>query len=155
MSGGKVLPAPQRLTESEARRMLALGLQRVVKAHGPSGVALDAWCDEKTIRNARDETTSLKLHTTLNLLALDVTALDELLAAYGFRLAPLYADEAHDLRMISGLASVAGALADANADGVRDHRETLVVADALRPLLPQLAMIIEQADRLRSGRAGG
>lgn len=151
MTAGNVLTAARRLTESEARHHLALGLQRVVKAHGPSRVGLDAGVDEKTIRNARDELTSLKLHTALNLLSTDETVLDELLAAYGYRLAPLSADHGQDLRMISGLTSVAGALADANADGVRDHRETLAVAAIARPLLPQLSAIVADADRLRGG----
>lgn len=155
MSARKVLPITRRLTEDDARTLLGLGVSRLLKAHTASRVALEAGCDEKTVRNARAADTSLKLHTALNLLSLDPTALDELLAAYGFRLAPLTANAANDLHTISALAETASELARANADGVRDHSETLAVAELVRPLLPGLSNIVAEADRLRGGVVHG
>src|SRR3546814_7925958 len=57
--------------------------------HGPTRVAGSVGCDEKTIRNARDEKSTLRLDFASNLLALDGRALDPILNHYGRRSVPV------------------------------------------------------------------
>lgn len=91
---GKVRPTSRKLTDDDARHLLADGLLRVCHQQGPARVGLEAGCDEKTIRNARDEKSTLGLACTMNLLDIDVHALDALLAAKGMMLVPLIEDGA-------------------------------------------------------------
>jgi len=85
----RVRPNSRKLTDSDARHLLADGLLRTCHQHGPSRVALETGCDEKTIRRARDEESTLGLACVLNLLDIDQHALDALLAAKGVMLVPL------------------------------------------------------------------
>lgn len=86
----QVRPPVQKLTDSDARHLLAAGLLKVCHHHGPSRVALEAGCDEKTIRRARDEDSTLGLAAAFNLLDVDPHALDALLAAKGMMAVPLF-----------------------------------------------------------------
>lgn len=146
---GIVRPPVEPLTEEEVRAKLASGLLRLTTAHGPQKVGLKIGCHEKTVRAARDQSSTLRIDLALNLLALDPTALDEVLAGYGMRLVPLQPDALGDLHTAAGLIEGAGELVRANADGRRDHRETMAIADKLRPYLPALIAIVDQADALR------
>jgi hypothetical protein len=84
-----VRPNASALTDADARHLLAAGLIRACHTHGPSRVALTTGCDEKTIRRARDEESTLGLACAFNLLLVDPHALDELLAALGYMAVPL------------------------------------------------------------------
>lgn len=84
-----VRPNAQPLTDSDARHLLADGLLRTCHEHGPSRVALATGCDEKTIRRARDEDSTLGLACSWNLLDIDIHALDALAASKGVMLVPL------------------------------------------------------------------
>src|SRR3546814_1301758 len=55
----------------------------------PTRVAGSVGCDEKTIRNARDEKSTLRLDFASNLLALDGRALEPILNHYGRRTVPV------------------------------------------------------------------
>lgn len=92
MTDQRVRPNSKRLTDADARHLLAFGLVRTCHKHGPSRVALETGCDEKTIRRARDEESTLGLACSFNLLDIDEHALDALLAAKGYMLAPLQND---------------------------------------------------------------
>lgn len=89
MGASPVRPNSRGLTDADARHLLADGLLRACHAHGPSRVALTTGCDEKTIRRARDEESTLGLACTFNLLDIDPHALDALAAAKGVMLVPL------------------------------------------------------------------
>lgn len=89
MSDQQVRPTSRKLTDTDARHLLADGLLRACHRHGPSRIAVEAGCDEKTIRRARDEDSTLGLACTINLLDIDEHALDALLAAKGKMLVPL------------------------------------------------------------------
>src|SRR3546814_20157288 len=67
------------LTEYDARELLSKPLVDLGAEHGPTRVAGSVGCDEKTIRNARDEKSTLRLDFASNLLALDGRALDPIL----------------------------------------------------------------------------
>src|SRR5688572_33386931 len=97
MNDQPVLPRIHTRTEADCRHALARDLLRICHEVGPQRVGLTVGCDEKTIRNARDELASLKLHNAFNLLAVDEGALDAIAAEFGFQLVrlPAGADERH------------------------------------------------------------
>lgn len=149
MQRSNVRPSARRLTEEDARKKLAAGLLRLTSQHGPSRVGLEAGCDEKTIRNARDQKSTLRLDLALNLLTLDATALDELFAECGFKLCLIRAEAANDLHTAAGLLEGATELVRAHEDGNRSRAETFRIADKLRPHLPAAIAIVREADELR------
>lgn len=148
-----VRPSSHRLTEEDARKLLSFGLLRLTTQHGPSRVGLEAGCDEKTVRNARDQKSTLRLDLALNLLALDPTALDELLAGLGFKVCPIHSEAANDLTTAAGLLDGATELVRSYEDGVRNRDETLRVAAKLRPHLPAAIALVREADELRGATA--
>lgn len=92
MADQHVRPNSRRLTDADARHLLADGLLRACHAQGPSRVALEVGCDEKTIRRARDEESTLGLACHWNLLDIDPHALDAIAAAKGVMVVPLLAN---------------------------------------------------------------
>lgn len=80
-----VRPSVSLLTDNDVRELLAPELIAMCADVGPSRVAIDIGCEEKTVRRARDKETSLKASTTFNMLARDGTALDPILAWFGRR----------------------------------------------------------------------
>lgn len=149
LMNAQVRPSSKRLTEEDARAKLSFGLLRVTSVHGPSRAGLDAGCDEKTIRNARDQKHTLRIDLAFNLLTLDPTVLDELLASYGYKLTPLHANAANDLHTAAGLLDGATEIVRSQEDGVRDRNETLRIADKLRPHLPAVLAIVSEADAIK------
>lgn len=103
MADNRVRPSVRKLTDSDARHLLADGLLRSCHTHGPSRVAVEAGCDEKTIRRARDEDSTLGLAASWNLLDIDSHALDALAAAKGMMLVPLF-QQAMDIVPAAGAA---------------------------------------------------
>ena len=90
-------------------------------------------------------------------LTLDLTALDEVIGAYGLRIVPASPDgedEPHkdDWRLAAGISAGLAKLIESNADGVRDHNETLAIAAVIRPHIGALLNIINQADELTRPR---
>jgi hypothetical protein len=105
--------------------------------------------DSKTIDRAVTASNLPEAHTIFNSLLADPTALDEVLAWYGYRLCPNTADAANDMQTLSGLCETAGEMADALKDGIRAHTETLRIADKLRPHMPSLVSLLSEAESLR------
>lgn len=89
MLSGNVRPPVPLLTELDARELLSAPLLALCSDHGPTrvGKALGG-LDEKTIRNARDEKSTLSLESAANLLALDPLALDGFLNHFNRRSVP-------------------------------------------------------------------
>lgn len=84
-----VPPSALPLTVEDAREVLSKPLLRLCSEHGPTRVGLAVGgADDKTIRDARDEKSSLRLDYAANLLLLDGTALDGFLARVGRRSVP-------------------------------------------------------------------
>jgi hypothetical protein len=122
VTDNQVRPNSKSLTDADARHLLAYGLLRVCHEHGPSRVALSTGCDEKTIRRARDEESTLGLACSWNLLDVDTHALDALAAAKGVMLVPLLSG-APDVVVAAGAAMHRIGLArDPNGPG--KHKET-------------------------------
>src|SRR3546814_17621510 len=70
-SRSNVRPPIVPLTEYDARELLSKPLVDLCAEHGPNRVAGSDGCDEKTIRNPRDEKSTLRLDFASNILALD------------------------------------------------------------------------------------
>lgn len=135
------------LTELDAREILARPLLAACSEHGPTRVGAAIGCDEKTVRNARDEKSTLSLHSAANLLSLDGTAFDGFLSKVGRTSIPVGDDDdSRDRDRESHVLKAALALSIALADDdlispaeVRANRETIEAArDALDGLLRKL-----------------
>lgn len=149
MHNKRVRPSGRKLTDTDARHLLASGLLRACHEYGPSRVALESGCDEKTIRRARDEESTLGLACTFNLLDVDPTALDALAAAKGVAIIPLEIDFDEDMEVIAELSGLLNQWLEAMRDGKRDSGETRGLAARIRMLLPKLRGIVMQDDNLK------
>lgn len=141
---------PDPISKDKFKQKLAAAWGRVWPATGKGAMA-DAMglTDVKTIDRAVTASNLPEAHTIFNSLLADETALNEILAYYGFKITRLNATAANDLDTIHGLCDAASELSAAVADGFRDHRETLRVADKLRPHMPAMEAILREAETIR------
>ena len=151
MQAGNVRTEVRPLTESEYRAAIGKGLRRATVDNNNMGrLAAAADCEDRTLRNARAETTSLAGRSLLNLLAIEPSIMDELLAHFGLRLvatdsiAPAYA------QLLADVAGLAAVTADAMADGRVDHTEEAELIELQRELAPVLAANVARFDRKRA-----
>lgn len=149
MKRPNVRPRHSKLTDADARHLLAAGLLRACHEQGPSRVALETGCDEKTIRRARDEQSTLGLACTFNLLDVDPTALDALAAAKGFMFLPLEVDFECDMEVITELSGLLNEWLEALKDNDRNPTETARIAARIRALLPKLRGVVHEDDNLK------
>lgn len=149
------LVVPERAGPSELRyhEALVAGLARVAGSKGRGNLA------DKSNRTTRalDKLFSGCCSDTsgkglLDFLLADLSALDEVLALYGVRLAPLEADASGDFATIADSAALVATFTDALRDGRRDHRETCAIAEQARKVVPTLTAIIGEADQIRGVR---
>ena len=151
MQAGNVPAQVRPLTESEYRAAVGKALRRATVDNNNMGrLAAAADCEDRTLRNARAETTSLAGRSLLNLLAIEPSIMDELLAHFGLRLvatdssAPAYA------QLLADVAGLAAVTADAMADGRVDHTEEAELVELQRELAPVLAANVARYDRKRA-----
>lgn len=137
------------LPKQRVKALLAASWARIASRHGKGKLADAIDATERTVENAMSGNTLPELHTALNSLSLDPTALDEVLAAYNLMICPLHPVAANDLETAAGVINAMGTLISAMADGHRDHLETMSVGALLRPWLPALESIVREADALR------
>lgn len=144
---GNVRPRSQRLTDADARHLLADGLLRACHQVGPSRVALETGCDEKTIRRARDEESTLNLACSWNLLDVDIHALDALAASKGVMLVPLMA-AAPDIVASAGAAihRIASNRAENSHGGSAETDLEMIATEAENDAL--LAACLERRSRI-------
>jgi len=140
------------VSKQHVSRALAAGWSRVTLRPGKGAFADKIEVTTRTIDNALSGTTLPELHTAFNSLLFDHTALDEVVALYGFCLTPKQAEPANDLLTAAGVLTAMSDLIGRLADGVRDHVDTLAIADLLRPHMPALGRIVVEADELRGLR---
>jgi len=146
---GNRICAVRRRSKSDVQGKLAAGWARVMA--GRKGEFVDAIdSSPATVNRALTGDSLPELHTALNSLAFDATALDEVFSLYGVKIVPIEVSAANDLATISSLSNLAGQFAAALEDGVRDHRETCQLADAIRPLMKALSAICSEADAVRA-----
>lgn len=128
---------------------LAAAWSRVSHEIGRGTFADATGADPTTINRAICGPSLPSAEHLLNSLCADPSALDEVLKLYGLTVRPLHVEAANDMETVAGVSHLAGQWAGALSDGVRDHRETCQIADAIRPLMPRLMNIVAEADRLK------
>lgn len=136
-----------RVSEPLFHALVVQGLARVAARHG-RGTLADAMGRSSRQLDNVFAGADPKPKALFDALMLDPTALDEVLAAYGLRAVPHAAAQEDDMKLASGIAAGLSKLIESNADGVRDHNETLAVAALIRPHMGALTGIIEEADQL-------
>jgi hypothetical protein len=150
MSAGNVLHNRVRLQKRDAMALVSAALSRLVAAHGLGTLSDHAGCGPKTIQNAMGLHSLIELHSLLNVLALDRTALDELLAHFGLKAVALDAADGCEARLLAETADLVAAHARALGDGRIDHREEQALAASARPVVHEWAGRIARADRKRA-----
>lgn len=148
-----VVPRNDPPSELQYHEALIAGLSRVAAKLGRGNLA------DKSHRTTRalDKLFSGSSADTsgkglLDFLLADPTALDEVLALYGFQLAPAEALPAIDFEIIADTAALQAEHTEAMRDGRRCHRETIRIADKARPVVARYSAIIAEADELRGAR---
>lgn len=126
---------PRRLTETDFRAAVADAVRGLVRAHGRERVALEAGCDVRTIDGALSESHSIKAATLLNLLALDLTALDGLLHHFGGHVVPVKAGDLPGPELLAETANLVALHSAALADGRIDHREEAKLLEGCKPVV--------------------
>lgn len=147
MADNHVRPDSMPLTDEDARHLLADGLLRACHKHGPSRVALKTGCDEKTIRRARDEESTLGLACSWNLLDVDSHALDALAAAKGMMLVPLVVTASDIIASAGAAIHRIGRSRAADSPGGKDETDQeLIDSEAENDAL--LASVLERRSRI-------
>lgn len=153
MQRSNVCPA-EPLSKDKFQRLLAMGWGRVGPDMGYAQMAAKMGLNEtKTISRGVNATNLPEAHTIFNSLCANETALQEILAHYGFDVVRRHSEAANDLHTAACMANATGSFIEALSDGKRDHRETLALADMFRPLLKMLGAVVEEADRIKAGEA--
>lgn len=144
-SCGKREPLGKDVVQSKLTRAWA----RVLDQHG--GKCKGKFADQlgvcsTTVENAMSGKTVPELHTALNSLLFDKTALNEVLELYGVTIAPLMSEAANDLQVIAGMNDASSEWLNRIIDGRRCHRDTAALAKLFRPLIAKMQGVIEEAD---------
>jgi hypothetical protein len=152
-----VRPPVALLTELDARELLAKPLLSLCSDHGPTrvGKALGG-VNEKTVRDARDEKSTLSLDTAVNLLSLDPHALDGFLGHFGRRSVPADAVCSTDAlpAMTGAVHKLVLASAPTSVDGQALSKCELLGAKAeIRQAFDALATLLTRIDRIERGEA--
>lgn len=145
-----VVPKKQPRTESEFHGLVVAGLARVSAKIGRGNLADKMGRTTRSVDKVFAGSTP-DAKALWDAMLADGSVMDELAAAYGFRIIPLNADPAADLATATGLCEGAAEIIKSQADGHRDHQETCRVADKLRPFIGPVCAIIHEADAIRSG----
>lgn len=133
--------------KSEVSAALAVGLSRAIRNAGGKGTLADSMdASVKTLDRALTGDSVPELHTALNALNADATALDEVLRLYGFRAAPLRADAANDMTLAAELSNTVTEFLKRLSDGKRCHLDTAVLAELFRRLIPQMQAVVDEHD---------
>jgi len=140
MSAGGVLRKRAPLSKDAAKSAVWLALARLTYTHGAGTVADHAGCSARTIAEAKAEHSLPELHSIINLLGLDATVLDELMAMVGFRMMLIRVGQSDGqyFEMMANAAELASTLADALRDRRVDHLEEAKIEGVLRAILPAL-----------------
>jgi hypothetical protein len=150
VSSNNVVRNPKPLTKDRAKALIASGLQRAARDHGIDEVAIKAGCTRRCIEKALSHETLPEAHTLGNILLIDPTAFCEWLGALGLQIVPRDAILSPDMETLSQMSKAMAEFIDALRDGKRTHRETLELAEELRPLIPRLTAIVHEAEGLKA-----
>lgn len=153
MTARKSLPS-EPLTKERVQSKLAQAWSRTIASPLFNGnktkFAGSVGCCPDTISNALAGNTVPELHTALNSLLACPNALDELFGLYGFQLVARNVEMTPDMVTLHQMSRVVAEFIDALRDGKRNHRETLELAEEIRPLIPRLTAIVHEAEGLKA-----
>lgn len=129
---------------------LALDWARVSSqlGKGTFADAIGVQCTE-TVNNALTGKTVPELHTALNSLLADPTALFKTFQLFGGCFVATEAGGIDDTATISRLLGAAHEYFERMKDRKRCHNDTLALAELFIPLIPSMLAIIREADKLR------
>lgn len=151
MTPGNVRTEAHPLSESDYRRLVGHALRRATLETGQMGRLADAaGCDDRTLRNARDEVNSLSGRALINLLAVDPAMLDGLLANFGLRAVPVDCTTPAYATMLAEAAGLVAVTADAMTDGRVDHQEEAEIIDMQRAAVRTMSANVARYDRKRA-----
>lgn len=129
---------------------LAAGWARVMARIGRGNFTDKLGVDRKVVNRALGQETVPELHTALASLLVDPTALDEVLALYGFGLHRLPdADGGVDPERLGEVLEFASEASKMQRGNPNDHRAKLVLAQFARPVVQFASGVIAEADRIR------
>lgn len=152
-----VLPSAIPMTVEDAREILAKPLLALCSEHGPSAVARAiGGCEDKTVRDARDEKSTLRLDLAANLLMLDGMAFDGFLARVNRRSVPMDATCSTDaLPAMTGAVHklVVAAMPDSENGPALGRNELLDSEAELRAAFDAIGALLGRIDRLKAGLA--
>ena len=156
MTQVSVRPPVGMLTDDDARELLAPALIKVCADLGPKRVGASIDCDEKTVRRARDEMSTLGLATVGNLLTICPLAFEPFLARVGRRSVP--ADSVCNTDALPSLTGAVHKLVVAthpsSIEGVALSRcELLGAEDEIRGAFDALGGLLQRIDGLKRGEA--
>ena len=145
-----VVPVQSVASEQTFHAALVAGLARVAAKIGRGNLADKSGRTTRALDKVFCGDNCGKHYKALtDFLLADPSALDEVLALYGFGLHRLAAGGPDDFGAIADSAALAAEHTEAMRDGVRDHRETLRIAEKARPVLKAYSGIVAEADRIR------
>jgi hypothetical protein len=157
MTAPTVPPSVIPLTVEDARELLAPKLRALCSDHGPTRVGFAiGGADDKTVRDARDEKSTLRLDYAANLLLLDGTALDPFLNRVGRRSVPFgsICDTDALPAMTGAVHKLVVAASPASANGANLSRcELLGAKDDIRSAFDALGALLGKIERLERGEA--
>lgn len=138
-------------SQGKATLSAALGAawSRVANVMGRGAFADKAAFDPVTLARAVAGPSLPSAEHMLNSLAADPTALDEVLALYGLAVRPVVLTHGTDMELCAGLGNALAEYLKRLSDGTICHTDTLAMAALFRPLIPQMAAIVDEADVLR------
>jgi hypothetical protein len=145
---GQVRPAvPSKLDVSSH---LAAGWARVMARIGRGNFTDRMGADRKVVSRALGQETVPELHTVLTSLLVDGTALDEVLALYGYGLhrLPSGSGSVGD-ETLSEVIDLASAVSTFQRGNTQDHRAKLRLAEVARPVAQAAFGMVAEADRIR------
>ncbi len=146
MSGASVQKRPA--GKSQVSDALASGLSRAVVAAGGKGACADRLeVEPKTLGRWMAGDTMPELHLAAGALAIDKTALNDVLGIYGLTATPKVAEPANDMALVGALSNSVTEFLRLIADGKRCHIDTAVLATLFRPLIPQMQAIVDEHDK--------
>lgn len=148
MTGAKVFPAVEPLTETEFQLLLAIGAQRARIGFGLERLARWIGSCPKTLANAIRPKGTIRADLAFNAVTADPAAFSELFARMGWEAVPVVAQTMPDAETLAQLAELIAEYAAAMRDGTKTHPELLRIVARVRPLLPALSALVHQADRL-------
>ena len=131
---------------------LAAGWARVMARMGRGNFTDKMGIDSKVVARALVQETTPELHTALASLLVDPTALDEVLALYGYGLhkLPHTTDGQHDgQKDLAAIIEFASAKSAFEMGNPNDHRAKLVLAEKARPVAQVAFGCVAEADRIR------